>query len=189
MRRFADALLRLTVPAGVLAFWIGMAAAALAYGRCDWRYQTISMLLYSDRNPDGYGWAWAGLELCGLCGIAWAAYARRRLQGDTTAASVRGLRLLQVGFVCMCCAVLPDRLVPIPRGHEILAIAAFLAICIGMMQEMFLSRDTLKAHGARISAVGLPPSIQAGVPLLPLVLAGITQAYLTLERPNVPWVS
>jgi hypothetical protein len=189
MRRFAEALLRLTAPAGLLAFWIGMAAAARAYGNYDWRYQTISMLLYSDRNPKGYGWAWTGLELCGLCSIAWAAYAGRRLQRGTAASSPGGLRLLQVGFVCMCCAVLPDRLVGVPRGHEILAIAAFLGVCLGVMQEMFLARDALWANGPRISAVGLPASIQAGVPLVPLVLAGITQAYLTLERPNVPWVS
>ena len=67
-------------PLAILAFWSGMAVAAYAYpAGYDWRYQTISVLLYSDQNPHGYVWAWVGLELCGLAGIAWTAELRRRL--------------------------------------------------------------------------------------------------------------
>jgi len=68
-------------PLALIAFWSGMAAAAHAYRPAyDWRYQTISVLLYSDQNPKGYLWAWAGLELCGLGAIAWIAGLIRRRQ-------------------------------------------------------------------------------------------------------------
>jgi hypothetical protein len=190
MRRLSEALMRFSAPSGVLAFWFGMAAAAHAYPTSyDWRYQTISLLLYPDRNPDGYIWAWAGLVLCGLCGIAWSTELRRRLEAATARSSLRGARLLQAGFVCMCLAVVPGRLLPVPKGHEILAIAAFLAICLGVIQALFLTLDRIAVHRPPKIGTRLRASIAAGVPLVPLVLAAITQAYLTLERPHVPWVS
>lgn len=121
MRQVSEALWWLAAPLGLFAFWCGMVAAAHGYpGGYDWRYRTISVLLYSDRNPHGYFWAWVGLELCGLFGIAWTADRRRGFEGATVGAgsSMRDLRLLRAGFVCMCCAVLPDRLLPVPKGHE-----------------------------------------------------------------------
>src|ERR1700678_414498 len=61
-------------PLGVLAFWCGLwIAGALYPSEYDWRYMTISSLLYPDRNPDGYRWAWAGVALCGLGGLCWVA--------------------------------------------------------------------------------------------------------------------
>src|SRR5690348_13580458 len=169
MRRITEALSRSIAPLGLVAFWCGMAAAAHAYPEgYDWRYQTISLLLYSDRNPRGFFWAWLGLEVCGLCGIAWTFSLRRRL-GARGVSALGGLPLLQAGFICMCCAVLPDRLLPVPRGHEILAIAAFVAICTGMMREMFLARDGLNGDSARGTGARLGVSLQGGAPLVPLV--------------------
>jgi len=180
----------LAAPFGVLAFWCGMAAAAHAYPTgYDWRYRTISLLLYPDRNPHGYFWAWAGLEVCGLSGIVWSADLGRRLAGATAWPSVTGLRLLQASFVCMCCAMMPDRLLPVPKGHEILAIAAFLAICLGAIRAAFLTLGNLAGHPTRRIGARLGAALVAGVPLVPLALAGMTQAYLALMRPDVPWVS
>src|SRR5579862_6990501 len=103
MWRWTGVLLRLSAPLGLLAFWCGMAAAAYSYPEdYDWRYQTISVLLYSDHNPRGYLLAWAGLELCGLSGIAWATDLKRRLESASGGSAVRGLRILQAGFTCMC---------------------------------------------------------------------------------------
>src|SRR3974390_349673 len=48
----------------VVAFWIGLWRAAWSYPFVfDWRYTTISSLLYSDRNPDGHAWGVAGLAV------------------------------------------------------------------------------------------------------------------------------
>jgi hypothetical protein len=176
MQRLARGLMRLAAPLAVLAFWGGIGAAAHAYpGGYDWRYQTISLLLYSDRNPHGYLWAWAGVELCGLAGLAWTAELQRRCVGAITAARATTLGVLRVGFICMCCAVLPDRLLPLSKGHELFAILAFLGICIGVVRQGMVA-----PRGPRVLA-GLTP--------VPVALAALTQAYLQLARPNLPWVS
>jgi hypothetical protein len=183
-------------PLALVAFWGGMAAAAHAYRPgYDWRYQTISVLLYPDQNPHGYLWAWAGLELCGLAGIAWTAGLIRRLETAITRPLARAVRVLQLGFVCMCCAVLPDRLLPVPKGHEAFAILAFLGICIGVTCQMWVIIDSRDSDPCRGKLARTRSTIRRVMPLLPLlplvplVLAGSTQAYLALERPDLPWVS
>ncbi len=180
-------------PLALLAFWGGMGVAAHAYpGGYDWRYQTISVLLYPDQNPHGYIWAWAGLELCGLAGIAWCADLSRRPETATARPGTRGLRLLQLGFLCMCCALLPDRLLPLPKGHEIFAILAFLGICIGVTCQMSVLVDRRKSCPGGSTPTGIRTTMRMVMPLVPLVpllLAGLAQAYLALERPNLPWVT
>jgi hypothetical protein len=186
------AVVGVAAPLAILAFWGGMAAAAHAYSAgYDWRYQTISVLLYPDQNPHGYFWAWAGLELCGLAGVAWASEQSRRLKVAIARPRATGLRLLQLGFLCMCCAVLPDRLLPLPKGHEAFAILAFLGICLGVMRQMSAAVDHHSSHRSRGTLAWIRTIIRRLLPLLPLlplVLAASTQAYLALERPNLPWV-
>jgi hypothetical protein len=190
----AGATLRsVAAPLAVLAFWGGMIAAALAYPTgYDWRYQTISVLLYPDQNPHGYRWAWAGLWLCGLAGIAWTAQRARHIEWATNSRSGAGLGLLRVGFLCMCLAVLPGRLLPWPKGHELFAILAFLGLCIGATSQIWVVRD---GRGSQIgsNAQEQNPTIVrrvlATLPLVPPLLAGLTQAYLALERPDLPWVT
>lgn len=175
---------------GLLAFWLGMAAAAHAYpAGYDWRYQTISVLLYVDQNPHGYLWAWAGLEICALAGIAWTA-GLRRIHRTTTLRAQTGARLLQLGFVCMSCAVLPDRLLPWQKGHELFAILAFVGICSGLVWLLFtLVRDREFVPGGGPSRPrSVPQTALPLLPLVPLLLAAATQAYLGLKRPDLPWV-
>ena len=92
----------------------------------------------------------------------------------------------------MCCALLPNALLPLPQGHELFALLAFLGLCLGVTCRLAVVENSFGSNHGR----GTPPRIRAlfrGVlpllPLLPLVLAGLTQAYLTLERPDLPWVS
>ena len=192
-RRTGSVFERVAGPLAILAFWGGMAAAAQAYpAGYDWRYQTISVLLYPDQNPRGYFWAWAGLELCGLAGIAWTAGLSRRLDGAIAKHPAPGRRWLQVGFLCMCCAVLPDQVLPLPKGHEIFAILAFLGICIGTTWQLLANADSGTSHRRSGTLGRIRTEIRRLIPLLPLlplVLAGSTQAYLSLERPNLPWVT
>jgi hypothetical protein len=192
-RRISEVFKLVVAPLAILAFWGGMAAAAYAYpAGYDWRYQTISVLLYPDQNPHGYFWAWAGLELCGLAGIAWTAERSRHLPSAIAKPPATGLRVLQLGFLCMCCAVLPDRLLPLPKGHEVFAILAFLGICIGVTCQMWVLVGTREPYPRQGTPGRIKTRIRRALPLLPLVplaLAGSTQAYLTLERPGLPWVS
>jgi hypothetical protein len=179
-------------PLAIIAFWGGMAAAAHVYpAGYDWQYQTISVLLYPDQNPHGYLWAWAGLELCGLAGVAWTAEQSRRLQLAIPRSRATGFRLLLLGFVCMCCAVLPDRLLPLPKGHELFAILAFLGLCVGVTWQMSLlvdSRKSSRRPGSPSRIRSITRRVMPLVPVVPLVLAASTQAYLALLRPTLPWV-
>ena len=183
-----EVLRRAAAPAAILGFWGGMAAAAHAYRPgYDWRYQTISVLLYRDQNPGGYAWAWAGLWLCGLAGVAWTTARLRRFAG-TREAQATGLRFLQLGFLCMTCAVLPDRLLPWPRGHEAFAIAAFLGLCVGITRQMFVAVNSREARASGQNT-SIARRFAALLPLAPLLFAASTQAYLALARPNLPWVT
>jgi len=160
---------------GLLAFWMGLGLAAHSYpSEYDWRYMTISSLLYQERNPHGYGWGRAGLVICGVCGLWWVLQSVRR-QGFTTAS-------LAAGYLSMAlCALLPSPLLGIPRPHELLALTAFIALCIGVSRLSFavIARRT---KGRRIPALAV-----SGLPLLPVLLAAAAQTYAT--RARLPWVS
>lgn len=126
MRMVAQQAVYVTPPLGVFAFWGGMSMAARSYpSEYDWRYITISSVVYADRNPNGHLWALGGIALCGLAGLCWAAVlVRKGRQPD----AIRIWALGQ-GYLCMlCCALLPERLLRIPKGHEVLALAAFVGI-------------------------------------------------------------
>ena len=119
----------------VLAFWGGLCIAMRRYpSEFDWRYMTISSLVYPDRDPGGYRWAWGGILLCALGGLYWTTLLRGRAE-RSDAQRPSGTEVLGLGYLCMvCCALLPTRMIPLPRGHELLAIAAFLGICVGTVR-------------------------------------------------------
>jgi hypothetical protein len=101
-----------------------------------------------------------------------------------------GMWVLGLGYLCMvCCAVLPERLVPIPKGQDFLALAAFFGICIGMV----LSTFTAVERSARLSSPAGSPRLHAGIlsviALSPIVLAALAQAYVSHALPALPWVN
>jgi hypothetical protein len=88
------------------------------------------------------------------------------------------------------CALWPGRLLKLPRGHDLLALLAFVAICVGTVQLTYLavernlhrrSRDF--RGGARVLA-----AMVAGAALLPILLEGATQADVAHAFPHLPWV-
>jgi hypothetical protein len=189
MQWFSKELIRLAAPLGVVAFWSGMAAAALAYPvGYDWRNEAISALLFPEYDPDGYLWGCAGLLVCGLAGIAWTTGRNQCFDAATAAARV-GLRILRAGFMFMCLAVLPDRLLPLPKGHEIFAILAFLGLGIGVMRELLARVYNRESYRRRGTFARFRVPIRASVVFVPLALAGLTLAYLALVRPSLPWIS
>ena len=170
---------------GVLLFWLGIVLAAQRYpSEYDWRYMTVSRLLGADHDPAGYLWARAGIVLCGLFGFVWARLLAQRRRG--------AIRALQVGYFFMvCAAVLPGSLLRVPKGHEMLAILAFVGIWCGIVSVMFQSFAQARLRRMR-SATGRPRLVAAalvGAAMLPIVLAGAAQAYVYLEVPDLPWVS
>jgi len=170
---------------GLLAFWTGMILAASHYpGGYDWAYTTISSLVYPERNPGGFLWARGGIGLCGACGLygtAWAARHRKR----GTVLQAAGLCTLGLGYLCMiCCAVLPD----IPRGHDALALAAFVSLCVGAALTSFAAIHR-RARQRRGRVPWLLASTVAGLAFAPVLFAAFTQAYVSRVLPTLPWVS
>src|SRR5579864_2427788 len=139
MPAFAPQAWRMTASLGVLAFWGGMLMAERSYpSEYDWRYMTISSLVYGDRNPNGYLWARAGIVLCGLAGLCWTTLLAGKERQPGIADRRAGIWVLGLGYLCMmCCALLPERLIGIPKGHDALALAAFVGLCIGMVHSTF----------------------------------------------------
>jgi len=183
--------LRISASIGVLAFWCGMWMADRLYpSEYDWRYITMSSLVYPDRNPRGYLWAWTGVALCALAGLHWTAM--RLWQSRQVASLTRpsGVRALTIGYLCMmCCGMLPGPLLRLPKLHELLALSAFFGVGIGLVQSTLqMARQSVWLSALpgtrRWYALGL-----AGVAVSPIVLAALAQAYVSYALPQLPWVS
>lgn len=192
MNALAQRGLRAAAPLGVLAFWCGLWIAGRRYpAEYDWRYMTISNLVYPDRNPDGYRWAWGGLMLCALGGLCWTAVLLRDWRREEIGRRSVGIWALGLGYVCMlCCPLLPEWLFRIPRGHDILALSAFLALCIGIVLLTFQAAEP--SFRRRTRSFSASPRVYAGllagVALSPILLAGVGQAYVAHALPELPWV-
>jgi len=188
MPAFAPQAWRMTASLGVLAFWGGMLMAERSYpSEYDWRYMTISSLVYGDRNPNGYLWARAGIVLCGLVGLSWTTVLAGK--GRQPSTERVGIWALGLGYLCMmCCALLPERLVGLPRGHDVLALAAFVGVCIGMVHSTFKAVQRSPRLDRLVGSPRLHAGILAGVPLSPIVLAAIAQAHVAHALPGLPWV-
>jgi hypothetical protein len=158
----------------------------------DWRYVTMSNLVYPDRNPAGYLWASAGVLLGGLFGLCWVALQAAVWKPGAEGQRPIGIWTLGLGYGCMVCtAFLPERQLPIPKAHEILALSAFFTVCIGLVRLTFeaverslLGRTRMSATVARMYA-----GLLAGAALWPISLAAFAQAYISYARPELKWVS
>jgi len=151
----------------------------------DWRYMTISSLLYPDRDPRGYPWAWCGIVACALGGLSWVSVLAR------SCGKGPGVLALALGYICMVsCAVWPGHLLHLPRGHDLLALLAFVGICAGTVcltyewvEQRLRRRSIASRAGARVFA-----ALIAAAALLPLFLEAITQADVARAFPHLPWV-
>ena len=191
MTELARPALRISASVGVLAFWCGMWMAACRYpSEYDWRYITISSLVYPDRNPAGYLWAWTGVGLCALAGLYWTAVRVYESRQPGGLARPAGVQALSLGYACMmCCGLLPGPLLRLPKLHELLALTAFFGIGIGLVQS------TVQAARQSAWLAPLPGSRRsyaaalAGLAVSPIVLAALAQTYVSYARPQLPWVS
>lgn len=193
MHSLARRVLPATAPVGLLAFWGGMWMAARRYpSEFDWRYMTISSLVYPDRNPAGHQWASAGIFLCGLCGLCCAALLARGRHVGAGGKRPVGVPALAVGGFCMALSAwLPERLLPVPKGHELLALTAFFSLSISIVQMTFQAAEPSLRRwtGGAACRVRAYASIVAGAALAPILLTAIAVAYVAHARPELKWVS
>lgn len=179
-----------TVTVGTFAFWVGMAVAARSYpSEYDWRYITISSLVYAERNPGGFLWARGGLLLCGTAGLYWTARLLRTWKRQCIAERPIGVFALGLGYLCMTfCALLPEGRFRVPRGHDFLALAAFVGLSVG---TALLTLEVIEqSHRVRMppSSALLHARILAGFALSPIAVAAVAQAYVSHALPALPWV-
>lgn len=177
----------LILPAGLLAFWPGIVNAALRYPTpYDWQYTTVSNLFSPRRDPAGHIWASSGVVICSLCALAWASATKRRWR------RAAGLSALQLGSFCMLCSSMrPGWLLRVPKAHEMLALLAFTALCLGIVHLTFLCAEWALLQLTRGSARqrGLSASLLAGAAVLPILFAGLAQLYVFYALPELHWVS
>jgi len=182
-----------TAVLGMLAFWGGMLMAARRYpSEYDWRYMPVSNLLSPGRDPAGYLWASTGIVLSSLCGLCWAAVLAQRWTREGAGDRPRGIRALQFGNISMtCAAVLPQWLLRVQKGHEILTVMAFAGLCVGMVLLMFqtVERIFLRRMRRFLRHARLHAAILASVAVIPILLAGLAQAYVHYVLPELPWVN
>jgi hypothetical protein len=181
-------------PVGLFGFWAGLYLASRRYpSEYDWRYMTISSLLYPDRDPGGYAWAWGGIVACALGGLCWVSVlcSGGHSIGGGNKRMLPGIWALGVGYLCMVsCAVWPGRLLHLPRGHDLLALLAFVGICVGTVHLTYewLEQKLRRREGASRAGARIYAALAATVALAPLFLEAVTQADVARAFPHLPWV-
>jgi hypothetical protein len=128
--------------------------------------------------------------LCGLAGLYWTTVVIHKGKHTGVAKRPIGIWALGLGYLCMiCCALLPERVLPIPKGHDFLALAAFVGICIGMVHSTFKAVERRARSGNLAGSPRLRAGILGGIALSPIVLAALAQTYVSHALPTLPWVS
>jgi hypothetical protein len=192
MNSFAGRLAGAATPLGLLAFWGGLWLSAQRYpSEFDWRYMTISNLVSAAGNPAGHLWASFGIAACAIGIWCWAAQWNRGRKPRTGPPRPIGIWALRTGILCMACAAaVPQSVLRVPKGHEILALLAFFGLCVAIVA---LTYQAAARRGTDTSGQGpggsrLYAGIVAGAALLPVVLAALAQLYVNVELPQLHWV-
>jgi hypothetical protein len=84
---------------------------------------------------------------------------------------------------------MPEHRFRVPKGHDFLALAAFVGICVGTALLTF--KVIAQSPGVR-KLPGSPrfyAGVLGGFAVSPIVLAVLAQAYVSHALPDLPWVS
>jgi hypothetical protein len=192
MNGFAARLAAAAIPFGLLAFWGGLWLAAKRYpSEFDWHFMTISNLVSAAGNPAGHLWASIGIAACAIGIWCWAAQWTWSGKPHNGPPPPIGIRALRIGILCMACAAaVPQSVLRVPKGHEILALVAFFGLCVAIVQltNQAAGRRGPATFGRRPGRAQLYAGIAAGAALLPVLLAALAQLYLDFALPQLHWV-
>jgi hypothetical protein len=178
-------------PAAVVSLVVGIWwGAALYPGRFDWQYQVISNLASRQDNPDGYLVFCVGLGLCFLLLLPLPSYFSLRLRSTGVALARFSAITLLVGMLCSI-AVGAERIVirdlgeHIHKGHEAIALIAFVGLVVGVAGFLL---GTLRLHRRAGSLPGwLLLALFMGV-MAPIACTAASQLYLYLSQSDLGWV-
>jgi len=104
----------------------------------DWRYTSISQLLYPRNNPEFHAMASVSVALSGVLMLPFAGYIRRRLRGAAPTAATAGAVLFFAGCICLTLSGLivshpAQGTSPFPKLHETLARISVIGIGTGIL--------------------------------------------------------
>jgi hypothetical protein len=171
------------LPLGLLWACYGLSAVTFALGFVlaarhypngfDWTHKVISSLASPKHNPDGGRW-FAGAITLSLASL-WPVVSSIARSG----VAVRVLRIgLLFGMLVGIDQLLLFRLTEaVHKGHEALAVIAFVAVYVGVV-------------GLQLSHLrqGRRPRWSVALVLLPLVAVGVSQLVLYLGQRSIGWV-
>ena len=124
----------------IFASYFGILGVAVLYypDSYDWRYLSISKLLYPLTNPEFHYIASISIAISGVLMIPFAGYISRRLRGAAPTAATVGAAVFFGGCVCLTLAGLiashPVHGTPrLPQLHNTLARISVVGIGVGML--------------------------------------------------------
>jgi hypothetical protein len=124
----------------IIASYFGIlgVAALLSPESYDWRYNSISQLLYARDNPEFHHIASICVACFGVLMIPFAGYIRRRLHSAAPRAATVGAVVFFAGCVCLTLAGLitshpAHGMARLPKLHDILARLSAINIGVGMV--------------------------------------------------------
>jgi hypothetical protein len=165
----------------------GVLLAAVRYpGSFDWAYTVISALASRKHNPDGAAWFAGGLAIAMACLWPVVAVVSQRTEDAGLRAEGRLVPrwvgvALRVGVICGV-LVGVERLVffhfsaLVRKGHELLALVAFLSFYIGVVG--------LYAHRVRQRRAS---PWTASIVVMPLIGVGLRECWLYFAQRQLGW--
>ena len=130
--------LTVLLPLILLSYFGVLALAVLLYpDSYDWRYLSISKLLYPRNNPQFHYVAAISLAVTGALMLPFAGYIRRRLRGVSPRGAAVGATLFFAGCLCLSLAGAiashpAQGTARFPKLHEILARVSVIGLGLGM---------------------------------------------------------
>ena len=158
------------------------------HGPFDWRYQTISALSSPARNPDGSAYLSLGIAVCFAMMLPVGQYMHLRVEpGRLSRFAFKAVRFgcvmaVAVGLERAFC---PDLWLPSTKGHELLAVAAFLSSSLGLA-GFWLAHARQWGRNRQVS--GWVTALLALLSAAPFVGAGLSQLWLYLVPNDLGWV-
>jgi len=169
--------------AALLVLSVGILVAAWHYpGGYDWAYTVATALAARKKNPAGSVWLAGALSLSMIMLWPCVSALAQRLRASATRATRFAIGALRFGLVCFALVGVEGLLIRdlsswIYKGHEILALAGFLGMYLGILGLLaqLILRQRLYV-------------VPAFLVVSPLLAIGITQLWLYLAQRDLGWV-
>lgn len=185
-------LLTLCIPAGAVFFVGGLALCAWLFpGAFDWRYQAMSNLASSAKNPAGYLFWSLAVALSIVMGLPTCGYFARRFALSSPLMSAYAAFALRAGYLAGILLGFETAFFPnygglIYKAHEITAIITIAGIYLGVAGFWYCLTAWLVKVRRRPAWFGASVFL---LPAIPMTGVMLSQAWLFFD-PNRPgWVS